>query len=69
MARNVVWRAVEAVGGPTRASHICQVSAAAIYKWRLKGYIQHGPAASKLAAAARKAGYQITTDDLVARAA
>jgi predicted site-specific integrase-resolvase len=36
---NAVARAVSAVGGPTKAARICQVSNAAIHKWLRRGRI------------------------------
>jgi hypothetical protein len=64
---NLVARAIEAVGGPTQASYICRVSAGTIFKWRTNKFIWDGPAAKALAAAAREAGLDVTTDQLVTR--
>lgn len=36
---NAVARAVAAVGGPTRAARVCNVSNSAIHKWINKGSI------------------------------
>lgn len=48
---NAVTEAVRRVGGPTKASHVCRVSAAAVYKWRKLGYVPDTRAALALAAA------------------
>lgn len=57
---NAVEDAVQAVGGPSEASHICHVSAATIYAWRKQGYVSDGLAAVKLAKASG-----IPVEDLV----
>lgn len=48
---NAVERAVRAVGGPTKASHVCAVSAYAVYKWRRAGAVPDARSALLLAAA------------------
>jgi hypothetical protein len=49
--KNPVGRAIEIVGGPTKASFITQFSAAQIYNWRDQGYVKDGKAAVLLARA------------------
>jgi len=49
--KNPVQRAIDAVGGPTKASFITQFSAAQIYNWRDQGYVKDGKAAVLLARA------------------
>lgn len=48
---NPVIRAVRLVGGPTQASFLCRVSAAAIFKWRKLGRVYDARAAVLLARA------------------
>lgn len=57
---NPVTTAVDVVGGPTQASFICRVSAAAIYKWRKEGWVQDSRAAVLLARATQEKGTPIS---------
>jgi len=45
MAKNAVEEAIQAVGGPTKASYVCRVSVGAIWKWRQTGRVSDGRAA------------------------
>jgi hypothetical protein len=49
MERNAVEEAIQAVGGPTKASYVCQVSVGAIWKWRQNKRVSDGRAAVLLA--------------------
>jgi len=51
MEKNAVERAVQAVGGPTQASHICDVSVWAIRIWRKTGIVPDTRAAILLSEA------------------
>lgn len=60
-APNAVQLAVDRVGGPSQASHICEVSYAAIYKWRRAGICPDSRSAVLLSEAT---GGQITVRQL-----
>ena len=51
MEKNAVERAVQAVGGPTQASHICDVSVWAIRLWRKNGIVPDTRSAIRLSEA------------------
>jgi len=51
MEKNAVERAVQAVGGPTQASHICDVSIWAIRLWRKNGIVPDTRSAIRLSEA------------------
>lgn len=65
MPRPTVDDVIRVLGGPTKASHACLMSVAAIYDWAQRGFIRNGPAAYRLAQAARAKGLEVTVDDLV----
>ena len=48
---NPVERAVRLVGGMTKATHICRVSAPTILNWRRKGIVRYAVPAIRLAKA------------------
>lgn len=60
MDANPVIEAVRIVGGPTKASWVCQVSAAAVYRWYKLGYVPDTRAAVRLADATKEAGTPIS---------
>lgn len=62
---NAVEQAVQAVSGPTKASHICRVSYKAICNWRERGIVPNGRKAFLLAEAAQAAGCKVTAAQLV----
>jgi len=49
--KNIVARAVELVGGPTRATVLTGFSAAQIYNWRDQGFVKDAAACCLLAEA------------------
>jgi hypothetical protein len=51
MEQNAVEQAIQAVGGPTKASYVCRVSVGAIWKWRQQGRVSDGRAAVLLSQA------------------
>lgn len=62
---NAVERAVDAVGGPTLAASICQVSSPTMGKWRRDGVIRLALPAVRLARHLKQMGTAITLDDLI----
>ena len=59
-------QAIDAVGGPTKASHLCDVSVNTVYRWKELGFISDGKQAVLLARAAKDAGMRgLAIEDLV----
>lgn len=63
--KNVVERAVKAVGGTTPASRVCQVSYWTVRDWRRDGVVPLGRSAVLLARACKAVGHRVTVDELV----
>ena len=57
--------AIRAVGGPSKASHLCDVSVNTVYRWKELGFISSGKQAVLLAQAAKRAGVKLGVEDLV----
>ena len=59
--QNIVERAIELAGGPTKAANACRTSSVSVWRWRELGYV---PETKKARSLMRATGGKITMEQL-----